>query len=306
MSRLSHWTFLWQGEVISMKRLLKAELHKAFRNWYFLGSIFLGTVFVALSAYQQISEFYSDLGFMYLVKQIREMGYTKYPLAPMSILYNSWIGGETSSVGVTLFFTLLPLLAVLPYGRSFSQERQCGYLKVIIPRCGRTKYFSAKFIAVFLSGGTAVVIPQVLSLMINSLVFPAVKPSVLYDQYFGFSHESMMAALAHTHPMIYTIIYLCIDFVFSGLYACLSISASFFFRQRLAPLVVPFLILTGADMLQTLLLYISYIEISPLLLMHAIPIANFTKAIVLLGWFLIWNVMTILVLFQKGKRYEIL
>lgn len=289
-----------------MKNLLKVELGKAFRNGYFLAALLLGVVFTALSAWHQISLYYSDIGFLQMVKTVEEMGYVKYPLAPMSILYNSWIGGECVSVGYTLFFTLLPLLAVLPYGQSFSQERRSGYLKVIIPRCGRTRYFAAKGIATFLSGGVAVVLPLLLSLGVCALFFPAVKPNVIYNQYFAFSHESMGAALFHTHPLMYTLLYLLIDFIFSGLFACLALSTAFFFKQRMAPFVVPFLLLIGADLFRSFFLYISYVEVSPLLLMHPLPVVNATKAIVLLLWFLVFSVLTIPILVVKGLHYEIL
>lgn len=211
-----------------MKNLLRTELCKAFRNGYFLASLALGILFVALSAWYEISLYHSDIGFLQQVRTVEEMGYVKYPLVPMSILYNSWIGGECVSVGYTLFFTLLPLLAVLPYGRSFSQEQKNGYLKVIIPRCGRTRYFASKWVATFLSGGVAVVLPLLVSLGICALVFPAVKPNVIYNQYFAFGHESMGSALFHTHPLVYTLLYLGIDFVFSGLFACLSLTTAFF------------------------------------------------------------------------------
>lgn len=289
-----------------MKNLLRTELRKAFRNGYFLASLTLGILFVALSAWYEISLYYSDIGFLQQVRTVEEMGYVKYPLVPMSILYNSWIGGECVSVGYTLFFTLLPLLAVLPYGRSFSQEQKNGYLKVIIPRCGRTRYFASKWVATFLSGGVAVVLPLLVSLGICALVFPAVKPNVIYNHYFAFGHESMGSALFHTHPLVYTLLYLGIDFVFSGLFACLSLTTAFFFRQRLAPLVVPFLLLIGADLLRTFFLYISYVEVSPLLLMHPMPVVNATKAVVLLGWLLVFTALSVPVVYAKGRRYEIL
>ena len=97
-----------------MKNLLRTELRKAFGNGHFLATLALGTLFVALSAWYEISLYHSDIGFLQQVRTVEEMGYVKYPLVPMSILYNSWIGGECVSVGYTLFFTLLPLLAVLP------------------------------------------------------------------------------------------------------------------------------------------------------------------------------------------------
>ena len=152
----------------------------------------------------------------------------------------------------------------------------------------------------------AVVLPLLVSLGICALVFPAVKPNVIYNHYFAFGHESMGSALFHTHPLVYTLLYLGIDFVFSGLFACLSLTTAFFFRQRLAPLVVPFLLLIGADLLRTFFLYISYVEVSPLLLMHPMPVVNATKAVVLLGWLLVFTALSVPVVYAKGRRYEIL
>ena len=204
----------------------------------------------------------------------------------MSTLYCEWIGGEVFSVAVSLFYTLLPLLAILPYGSSFSEEVHSGYIKVVISRCGRRTYFLSKFAAAFVSGGAVIVLPQTVSLLICAAVFPAVKPNVIYHQYLALHHW--------------------IDFVFAGLFACLAISAAFFFRSRLAVIAVPFLALLGSDMARSLLGHISYVEISPLKFLHAIPFENYTKTPVVLLWLLLKNLLTVPVILGKGCRYEVL
>lgn len=66
------------------------------------------------------------------------------------------------------------------------------------------------------------------------------------------------------------------------------------------------IILIGADLLRTFFLYISYVEVSPLLLMHPMPVVNATKAVVLLGWLLVFTALSVPIVYAKGRRYEIL
>ena len=58
-----------------MKNLLRTELRKAFGNGYFLATLALGTLFVALSAWYEISLYHSDIGFLQQVRTVEEMGY---------------------------------------------------------------------------------------------------------------------------------------------------------------------------------------------------------------------------------------
>lgn len=286
-----------------MKNLLYIELKKALCNRFFVFSILLGFIFVVMSAYNVVTEFES--GFMNMIHNVEEMGYIKYKITEGPTLYNSWIGGESSSLGFTLFFTLLPLLAILPYGHSFSEEKRSGYLKTVIPKCGRKNYFSAKILASFISGGLAVTIPLVFSLLLVAMFIPAVNGSPVYDQYFSVTHGNLFSELAHSNPMVFTIVYLCIDFIFSGLFACMSITAAFFFKQRLAPLVLPYLALLGADMARSFLYYVSTLEISPIKILHPMPIYNTTKDFIMLGWFFVFAAVTVPIILYRGCRHEI-
>ncbi len=288
-----------------MKRVFHMELHKALHSWFFLAAVCCGGLFAILSFVDRVSNYFFGLGVLNMVDAAERMGYVKYPIVPMSTVYNEWLGGEGLSLGYTLFFTLLPLLAVLPYGYSFSEELRGGYLKMVVPRCGRRRYFLAKAGASFLSGGLAVTIPLAASLFFCFLIFPAAKPNVIYDQYFPFTHSSMLAGLVYSHPLLYMLLYLGIDFVFAGLFACLSISSVFFFRQRLASVVLPFLFVLGCDMLRSFGTYVSYVEISPMRLMHAVPTANFIKAPVLLGWLCLFVLLTLPLILYRGCKHEI-
>lgn len=288
-----------------MVNILKIELGKAFINKFFLFTIITGIVFALMSAFYSVGIYYSDFGFLDQVRIAEEMGHVKYKIVESATLFNSWIGGESNSLGYTLFFTLFPLLAVLPYGYSFSEELREGYLKIYVPLCGRKKYFVSKIAASFLSGGTAIVIPLIFSLLVTALFIPAIKPNVVYDLYFPIMHGGLFSEIVYTYPLLFTAIYLCIDFIFAGLFANMSISVVMLFKGRFAPLILPFIFLLFCDMLRNLLLYISYVEISPLLILHAMPVLNTVKAPIMLGWFLIFFLLTVPFIIYKGSKYEI-
>lgn len=287
-----------------MKNQLRIELYKAFKNKILLFSVVLGIVFAVMSAISRLRLFYSDLGMTGILAY--NQGETKVnPIIQAFTVYSNWIGGESESIGYTLFFNLFPLLAMLPYGWSFCSELNSGYIKNMIPRTKRTPYFLSKLIASFLTGGTAILIPLLFSFLLISLFVPAMKPNVIYDMYFPFVHGSLFSALVYEHPLIFTGIYLCIDFVFAGLFACLPVAMTFFSRNQVAVLVAPFLFVQGCALLRNFLLYISYVEISPIFLLHPIPVMNAVKAPVLLGWFLFFTLISVPVILKRGRSFEI-
>lgn len=87
-------------------------------------------------------------------------------------LYNIWIGGECNSLGYLLFFTFLPILAALPYGCSCQQELKEGYDKIVEVPTGRAKY-----LAVFLAGGSCIAMPLIGNFILTACFVPAVKPT---------------------------------------------------------------------------------------------------------------------------------
>ena len=96
-----------------MKRVFHMELHKALHSWFFLAAVCCGGLFAILSFVDRVSNYFFGLGVLNMVDAAERMGYVKYPIVPMSTVYNEWLGGAGLSLGYTLFFTLLPLLAVL-------------------------------------------------------------------------------------------------------------------------------------------------------------------------------------------------
>ncbi len=156
-------------------------------------------------------------------------------------ILEGWLGCESFSSYNMLYFLILPILAVMPYGLSFYNEWQSTYSAQIIVRCGRGKYLWAKYLATFISGGIAAALPLLLSLLLSACYLPAIPTdpvslqTVLMDR-------SMWAFLYFEHPVCYALAYTGLDFVYGGLFACITMTAARWLRNRFGAAMLPVLL----------------------------------------------------------------
>lgn len=214
--------------------IVKLEISKAIKNKFFLTTLIIALIFTLLSAWYMIDLYY------YTQNAMRIHGITGNPMTPAFSLFNHWVSGESTSFGFTLFFTLLPLLAVLPYGWSYFIEYKSGYLKQVVVRSSKLQYFLAKYIATFMAGGLVVCIPLVINLLVVACFIPAITPSPMYALYYSIAHVSMWSQFFYSQPLFFVILYLMLTFIFGGLFATMSLSISFFCKNRIAIILVPF------------------------------------------------------------------
>lgn len=280
------------------KNLLKMECKKAFKNKYFYISLGIGMLFSFMSF------LYNVEGYELFQKDVEQL--SGNPMIQAQGLYNTWIGGETISLGFTLFYTLIPILAAIPFGWSFCRERNSGYLKCIATRCSRKTYYMAKYIAVFLSGGAVIFIPLLANFILTACFVPAVKPSIIYLMYYTVGHGSLLSKLFYTHPTIYVVFFLLMDFIFAGLFAVMSYAFSLYVKNWVGVIILPFLCLLGLHYSRVLLAYKVYEEISPLNYLHATCIENDTNGIIVLVEGLVFLLIPLILIKREGDKGEIL
>ena len=138
--------------------MLKVEIKKCLCSKLFIGSIIISLFFVCMSGFDRLTQYYAYVENIVQQNKLSKGNIQEDPTVVFT-LYNSWIGGELFSLGHNLFYTLLPLIAVSAVGWIFSEEMHSGYLHMIIPRCGRNKYFICKLESAFIIGGLSTVIP---------------------------------------------------------------------------------------------------------------------------------------------------
>lgn len=225
------------------------------------------------------------------------------PMITSVSLFCNWLGADVTSFATSVFFFLLPIIAVMPYGWSLAGEIRSGYTKNIISRIPRKSYFFSKYFAGFVSGALAVMIPLPLSFLLAALFLPALRMENIYP-YGTIGEKSMWAALYYSNPFLYSMLYILLDGVFAGLTACISIVLAFFIRSRVTVVLVPFFLMLLLDYIDMNVL--PGWEISPVKFLQALPVVNERSGVIDFVMFLIFAAFTLGVLLYKERKYEAL
>ncbi|MCI8554862.1 MAG: hypothetical protein HFJ80_07965 [Clostridiales bacterium] len=146
-----------------------------------------------------------------------------------------------SSYTPELYFLLLPLLATIPYGASFHTDLNSGLVKNLFLKTKKRHYFAAKYLAVFLSGAAAVLIPLLVNLALTAATLPSLMPEI-GPRTFPVMTTDMWAGLFYTHPYAYLFAYLLLIALFSGFLPAISLCVSFYVKNRFAVLLSPFIL----------------------------------------------------------------
>lgn len=282
------------------KRMIRLELRKALRNKMFYGAIVIGCVITMFSLVYNVGRYWQDLPLM------RAAGAN--PAYESSSLFNMWIGGEPFSLGSSIYFFVFPLLTAIPYGWSYCEEKQSGYVRVAVVRSGKKAYFLSKYVAVFLSGGLAMVIPLVFNFVLTAMFIPAVMPNPIYGTSNGIFFNSLMSMIYYSMPLLYVLLYLCVDFLFCGLIACLSFGVTCFVRHRAITVILPLFLLLAIHYSRQFV-YISqtvrYKEISPMYFLRPIAVAYQASWGVILAEMAVLFFITFFLSLIWERRHEI-
>jgi len=279
-----------------MRSLIVMEIKKALGNKWFLIALVIGLGLAVHSAVGNGTYFnsviYDNLSFM-------QDAYISLSLASP---FNLSLIADFNQPTTDLFFLVLPLLAVIPYSWSLASEEKSGYFQQVVTRCSRRHYFTAKSIATFLSGALVITIPVIVNFIILACVFPFYVPDVMESIYHGVFLESIWSDLYYTMPFAYFALYWTVVFVFSGLWAAFVSAVSHFLKNRVALLIVPYLLLQGLyylDYSVFVSLFDAHVDITPFVYLRSAGDANI---LLIIGEFLILFCFVLSVV--KAKRTE--
>ena len=210
-----------------MKGVLKTELKRAFQNKYLWFALLIG---IAISIWHTVENVLPIMQYL--------EGDLKGGL-PHSV-FNKWMGGENHTLQPVLYYILVPLLATLPFGVSFYQDRKSGYLKNIFTRTDKKQYYIAKYIAVFLSGGVAGLLPLLFNFLSTAMCLPLILPQASAGTFSVFE-GGLFADIFYTNPYAFLAIYMVMNFIFFGLLATIALAAGQFMENYFVVLLTPFL-----------------------------------------------------------------
>jgi hypothetical protein len=287
-----------------MRKILKLELRKAFCSRLFLFSLLVGACFVLSSAYCMYQLNYNSFD-KPVALALFESGQMFELILEGKSLYTGWIGAEINSSSNMSFFFLLPLLAMLPSGFSLIGEISSGYTKHIIPKCGRKNYVLAKLISAFISGGCVAALLLISSVLLVSLFLPAVAPKVINNMYYPVLHGDILSEIAYSKPLLFILCYIGLDFLFCGLFACLPVAVAFIVKKTMYAVLVPYLLIIACSLLRNFFFYLSFVEVSPIYLLRAVPMQNASKWWMVLLWYAVLLLLAVPFSLVRGVKYEI-
>lgn len=203
---------------------MKIEIKRSLKNKMMLVAILLGCAISISHAIQYV-----------FVKDVYD---SSIIWCPESVYYN-WLGASSFPMQSYLYYLILPILAVLPAGTLLYDDLKSGYVKNVFIRTKKRNYFIAKYVAVFLSGGIAFVLPLILNLILTSMWLPALIPEPIIG--IGPSLTSVGYEIYYSHPLIYNCLFLIVDFIFAGSMASISLLVAYFVEHKFVVLMSPFI-----------------------------------------------------------------
>lgn len=244
-----------------MKKCLSAEIRKAFGNKYFAFAIAFSLIFVFMDMFE-------------VGKFVIEVSHP--PFGPGGYggigLFISWIMVAGYSLGGYLLLFTWPMIAAMPYGWSYFSERKSGYAQQLIARCGKRTYLTSKFIANFLAGGCALLIPVLFDLLAMAMICPTAMP-LATDLFTSINIGCIFSELYYTHPWIHSFLWCGMAFLWGGTAATLCLAGSCIFKKSAFVTVFPFVLLLALSAIVNVIYGFVEInvELAPLMLFSADP-----------------------------------
>lgn len=272
-----------------MKQILKIEISRAFRTKGMLFSLIGGCVLSVLHIIQ-----YQIPAHQTLLQRAFETA----PIWTPSNVAGTWIAGNGYNLEGFAYFLVVPILAMLPYGVSYFSDQEQGFLKNIYMRVKRRDYLKAKYIATFLSGGFAVTVPLLINVLCCMCLVPNLLPSTILPQN-GICAVHVWNEIYFSHPLLYITIFLLIDFCFGGIFACVTLAASFLSDYKMVVAICPFFLQLLLHVVCTLLNIWEYSSVYVMQAGYGIKQIWVLAAYLVIGFF-----GTFFIFMYKGERAD--
>lgn len=215
-----------------MRGILRTEIKRSFFNSSFLISLGISTLLII---------WYSIDTLPFLMDKNADFFNRAIPGDFLETSFTMWIGSANLRLQQDIFYFLIPILGVLPFGVSFFTDKTGGYAKSICVRTGKSRYLLSKYFAVFLSGGTAAAFPMVLSFITASAFLPSMLPEVAHV-FTNILFADKWSEIFFVNPYLYMAFYTGLVYAFGGLLSCTALLVSCFSSKKFLPLIFPFFV----------------------------------------------------------------
>lgn len=163
-------------------------------------------------------------------------------------VFNKWLGTQPAIGAGSYLHIVLPLLTAFAYSWSVSYDRSSGYIAQTVTRIGRRRYFTAKYLVSFISGGMIFVGALVLDFMLLGTFSPAFWPSP--DDLASPASPFTFGSVAfYQSPYLFVLMWCGVAFLWGGAMASMGTAAGMLIKNHIVSSVVPFLVFTAQQLL---------------------------------------------------------
>ena len=170
-------------------------------------------------------------------------GIDQFYLSNFSAFSNWMVVNCNACTLPTVFFYVLPLIALVPFAWSYHSERFSGHDAQLVMRTGRMERMFAKAIVVFASAFAVTVFAHILNFLIVSSCLPLYMSAYEDVNILGIFAEALFSRLFYSAPVLYVAAYSCLNGCLMGCWAVMVLGASLIFKNRVSLMVFPYLLL---------------------------------------------------------------
>lgn len=216
-----------------MKKIIQIEAYRLFHSWGFYMALIIG---IMLSVWCLHMNCLTNAWQLEMMDTTTVVYY--YPLS----VFNSYIGVDYHQLASSVFYTILPILVVMPFGASLARDIKSGYIKNVLTRCRKEEYYGAKIFITFLGGVLVVAVTMLFSLITTAMFLPALDPIIASNSFPGIDTSTIIGTLYLNHPVIYILGYILFDALIFGIFAAMSATIAIYSSKPFLALCAPFVI----------------------------------------------------------------
>jgi hypothetical protein len=214
---------------------------------------------------------------------------------------------------------LLPVIASIPFSNSYILDRELNIDVILRNKSGNTNYFISKAIASALAAFLVFLIPLIVNICINELVFPKTYldangqdfGTLLYSEYIYSEEEREYYSLNFflSHPQFYNLSIALLTAIYAAICGLAAFSISFFVKRFRYLTCVPMLILSLLGNIVFILKERNIISLKFINLQvtdyFVIGGHNQKNFIYLAIIYIVITLISILIISNKVKKYEV-
>lgn len=292
--------------------MLRNEIKRAVFSKMFLAALVLMSLFSVLSAlyYIEIGSDYNP-GYIERGDNIGANSGKEYaPDFPIHSLFSAWLGGDVQTLAYTAFFFLFPIGTALPFSWSYYTEQKSGYIKNVLTRTSKKKYYLTKTAAVFISGTLVALVPYIINILMVSSFIPYYYTWAGYVFYNRIYFGAIWSDIFYSNPALHMLLFVLLNALYGGLFALLSYAVSFYSKNILATLFAPFLGTLALGYIEEMYYIsksndISRSEINPVKFLHSRSLhylQNPQTIFIVTAAIILFVILTVCI---RGKKHEV-